>query len=154
MKLKRKTKFRILILLLVLLSFKVIYHKYLSSEAYIKKTTGIYLPFWTTANQTATTEVAVIGKFQIPESKVEEFISKNKLKKATDIKDIKIGFYYILKEKNRPNNKINGNWFLIDDCKPGNAWRILLNSESNDLWILVRFPDWSGDGPDCNKNKV
>lgn len=152
MKLRRKIKFRILISILAIIIFSLIYNKYLSSEAFIKKVTGIDLPFWTVTNQTAMMEVAVIGKFQIPKNKVDEFISENNLKKLTDDSDIGIGFDYILKEKNRPKY-IKGDWFSMEDCESGNSWNTLLNSESRDLWILVRFPDWSGDAPPCDKTE-
>ena len=41
----------------------------------------------------------------------------------------------------------------MEDCESGNSWSTLLNSESRDLWILVRFPDWSGDVPPCDKTE-
>lgn len=148
----KKKKLRIIVLIIIILSFKLTYDNYLSSEAYLKRITGIDFPFWTVTNQTASMEIAVVGKFQIPKSKTEEFVSKNKLNMVTDISDIKIRFDYILKEKNRPK-KTNGKWFILEDCKLGNVWKILFNSESRDLWILVLFPDMAGDEPPCEKKQ-
>jgi|TARA_R110002051_G_scaffold2323_3_gene12263 hypothetical protein len=152
MKFNRKTKLRILISILIIIIISLIYNNYLSSEAYIKKVTGINLPFWTVTNETAMMEIAVIGKFRIPENKVDAFITENNLKKLTAGSDAKIGFDYILKEKNRPKD-IKGQWFTMENCKSGNTWKTLLNSESRDLWILVQFPDWSGDAPPCDKSE-
>jgi hypothetical protein len=118
----------------------------------MKRVTGINLPFWTVTNETGMMEVAVIGKFQIPENKVDGFISENNLKKLTDNSDIGIGFDYILKKKNRLQNK-KGDWFQYKDCKSGNVWKILFNSDTRDLWILVQYPDMAGDEPPCNKKK-
>ena len=118
----------------------------------MKRVTGINLPFWTVTNETGMMEVAVIGKFQIPENKVDGFISENNLKKLTDNSDIGIGFDYILKKKNRLQNK-NGDWFQYKDCESGNVWKILFNSDTRDLWILVQYPDMAGDEPPCNKKK-
>ncbi len=137
-----------MISILFILILSLLYNKYLSNEAYLKRVSGVNLPFWTVTNETESMEVAVIGKFEIPERKVEEFISENNLKKLTN-SDVGIGFENILKEKNRVKNT-NGHWFAIENCKSGNNWKILLNSQSGDLWILVRFPDWSGDSAPCD----
>ncbi|EDM44617.1 hypothetical protein SCB49_13635 [unidentified eubacterium SCB49] len=149
MKLKKKTKIRILISVFIILIFSLVYNNYLSSEAYIKSVTGIKLPFWTVTNETSMMEIAVIGKFQIPESKVEEFISENNLNKLTTDSDIGIGLDYLLKKKNRLQNK-KGEWFQYKNCESGNVWKILFNSDSRDLWILVQYPDMAGDEPPCN----
>jgi hypothetical protein len=148
MKLKRKTKSGILISVLIILILSLLYNKYLSHEAYLKRVSGVNLPFWTVTNETESKNLGVIGKFEIPESKVEEFISENNLKGLLN-SDVRIGYDNILKEKNRVKNT-NGRWFAIEDCKSGNNWKILLNSQSGDLWILVRFPDWSGDSAPCD----
>jgi len=81
---------------------------------------------------------------------VDGFISENNLKKLTDDSDVGIGFHYFLQKKNRIRNK-NGDWFQYKDCKSGNVWKILFNSDTGDLWILVQYPDMAGDEPLCNK---
>ena len=34
-------------------------------------------------------------------------------------------------------------------CRPGNAWTIVLNEKTGELWINIQYPDWGGTGAEC-----
>ena len=88
-------------------------------------------------------------------SKKEQLILNNKFNNNSKYRNITnnhITQRNKIRWKNRLQNK-KGDWFQYKDCESGNVWKILFNSDTRDLWILVQYPDMAGDEPPCNKKK-
>lgn len=139
-------------LLLLWVAFRVFLHH--SNKEFIKRITGIDLPYNVqTIEEVDNGEYILIGKYILPDGR--RFSASDKLKPLKSSNDISLAFTDIfLKPENRPVFNADSRFKYWADCAPGNSWWILLNDETGELWIEVRYPDWSGDAPPCEKQKA
>lgn len=129
-----------------------VFHKYFSVTSYIESTTKINLPYGTSTIETYDNwEFAVIGKYEIPESKIIDFCSENNIKSKSSTNYFPLTFVSYLRDTNKPHIQDLKNCLFFSDCSGGNKWNLLLNKTTGEIWFEVSYPDMSGDVIPCEK---
>ena len=127
------------------------YYYIKSSERYIERITSIKLPVNTTAIKIDETDWAIFSKFVIDKEKIPSFSQTCHLPALGKQEKHSLSFFMLMDSLNRPSIDDSTEYGYVYDCKGKNAWHILLNKITGELWITVEFPDMSGDAPACDK---
>jgi hypothetical protein len=119
-------------------------------EAYFEKNSRIKLPKdYKVIEFVDDGEMTALAKIQLPQDKVETFISSSGLKPFAQGKFTVLSIRFGLLGNNKEaNTDMPGpNSYLIKDCGECNCWEYVVDKDTGILWAQIDYPDHGGDCP-------
>lgn len=119
------------------------------SRSGIRVPTGEILPTLYLGDTYQLTEV------KVSEGRREQFVEDNPFRRVTleeaDVfnSGIDLHLFFIEKLPNAGLVELSNELYFHTDCKNENAWTYLFDKDSGYLWIVMQFPDMSGDFYEC-----
>jgi hypothetical protein len=127
------------------------YYYIKDNERYIEKVASIKFPPNTSVVQMAEMDWALLSKFTLDRDKIPLFKQSCPFPILQKNEKQVVSSFMLLDSVNRPPIDDLTKYDYLSDCKGKNTWQILLNNTTGELWIIVEFPDMSGDAPPCSK---
>jgi len=117
-----------------------------SNDSYIKEIISFELPPNTELVEVHDNrEFVVIAKYQIEHGNVNDMLENDNFNKwEYTYPPIVLDNY--LEVFNQIPDPLNGAYWRLANCKNSNSSDALVNQETGELWIQIRYPDWGGDG--------
>lgn len=92
------------------------------------------------------------AKYTLVGDASDAFIAANDLKPFDESSYFLDNNFFVLPEEFQPTEPSTVQYYWKEECSKYTRWQVLFVPETNELWVAVSYPDWSGSHHGCDKS--